>query len=102
MSDIPEEIEEIPQEITKIDGSTVLKQRLDTEGIVHISYYFSLAGFSLEELSVVSFLRILLGQTGTKHYSALELQAELEEKLGRFQSYVDVFARRGQTERCSP
>ena len=102
LSDIPEEIEEIPQEITKIDGSTVLKQRLDTEGIVHISYYFSLAGFSLEELSVVSFLRILLGQTGTKHYSALELQAELEEKLGRFQSYVDVFARRGQTEHCSP
>ncbi len=102
LSDISEEIEEIPQNITEFDGSTVLLHPLETEGIIHISYYFSLSDFSLEELSVISFLRMLLGQTGTEHYSALELQAELEGNLGRFQPYVDVAARRGQTETCTP
>ena len=102
LSDIPGGIEEIPQEIKEMDGSTVLIHKLETDGIVHMSYYFSLAGMSLEELSIVSFLRMLLGQVRTVHYGALEIQAELTGKLGRFQSYVDVFARRGQTESCMP
>lgn len=102
LSDIPEGMEEIPQEVREMDGRRVLIHRLETEGIVHVSYYFSLTGLSLEELSMVSFLRMFLGQTQTEHYSALDLQAELDEKLGRFQSYVDVFARRDQTENCTP
>ncbi len=102
LSDIPEGIEEIPQEVKEIDGSTVLLHKTETDGIIHMSYYFSLAGMSLEELSTVSFLRMLLGQTRTEHYSALEIQEELIGKLGRVNSYVDVFARRGQTESCTP
>ena len=80
----------------------VLLQRLETEGITHITYYFSLEDQTLEELSKISFLRTLLGQTETKHYRALELQAELEGRLGRFQSSVDVFAKWGQTDECKP
>ncbi len=102
LEDIPEEIREIPQTVEQIDGNTVLLHRLETEGIIHISYYFSLADQSLEDLSVISFLRLLLGQTETEHYSALELQKELEGNLGRFQSYVDVYARRNQTRECTP
>ena len=102
LSDIPEEVEETPQTVTEIEGSRVLLQRLETEGITHITYYFSLEDQTLEELSMISFLRTLLGQTETEHYSALELQAELEGQLGRFQSNVEVFAERGQTEMCHP
>ncbi|MCI9452381.1 MAG: hypothetical protein HFG83_00845 [Dorea sp.] len=102
LSDIPEKTEEIPQTVRKMEGCKVLAHPLETDGIVHISYYFSLEGLSEEELCGTSFLRTLLGQAGTVNYNPLELQAELEGKLGRFQSYVDVFARRDQTEECTP
>lgn len=102
LSDIPEEIKEIPQTVTEIEGQKVLLHKLETEGIVHISYYLSLADLTLEELSLVSFLRTLLGQTETEHYSALKLREELDGKLGRFQAYTDVYAKRGQTEECTP
>lgn len=102
LSDIPEDIKEIPQTVMEIDGSRVLIHKLETEGIIHVSYYLTLADLPLEELCIISFLRILLGQTETKHYSALELQAEIDGKLGRFQVYTDVYAKRGQTEECTP
>ncbi len=102
LSDISEKTEEIPQTVRKMEGCRVLAHPLETDGIVHISYYFSLEGLSEEELCGTSFLRTLLGQAGTVNYNPLELQAELEGKLGRFQSYVDVFARRDQTEECTP
>ena len=102
LADIREEIKEIPQTVTEIEGRKVLLHKLETEGIVHISYYLSLADMTYEELSMISFLRTLLGQTETKHYSALKLQEELDGKLGRFHSYVDVYAKRGQTEECVP
>lgn len=102
LSDIPEDIKETPQTVTEVDGNRVLVQKLETDGIVHISYYLSLEDQTLEELSVLSFLRMLLGQTETEHYSALKLQAELQGKLGRFQSYVDVYAKRTETEECAP
>ncbi|MEZ3435620.1 MAG: insulinase family protein [Lachnospiraceae bacterium] len=102
LSDIPEKIKEIPQAVTQIEGRRVLLHKLETEGIVHISYYLSLADMTLEELSMVSFLRTLLGQTETENYSALKLQEEIEGNLGRFQAYVDVYAKQGQTEECTP
>lgn len=102
LSDIPEKAGEIPQTVRETEGCRVLVHQLETDGIVHISYYFSLEGLPEEELCAASFLRTLLGQAGSVNYTPLELQAELEGKLGRFQSYVDVFAGRGQTEECTP
>lgn len=102
LSDISEEVEEVSQVVTEVEGNQVLLQRLETEGITHITYYFSLEDQTLEELSKISFLRMLLGQTETKHYRALELQAELEGRLGRFRPSVDVFAKWGQTDECRP
>lgn len=102
LSDIPETIAEVPQTITEMNGRKVLLQKLETEGITHITYYFQLSDMTLEELGEISFLRVLLGQTATEHYSALELQAELERHLGRFQVSVDVISENGQTKKCIP
>lgn len=102
LRDIPEKQKEIPQTVIDIAGNSVLLQQLETDGITHLTYYFLLEDMSLEELSSISFLRVLLGQTETEHYGVLELQAELEGKLGRFETSVHVFAEPEQTEKCKP
>ena len=102
LSDIPEMQEIIPQTVAELEGNTVLRHELETNGIIHFSYYFSLEGFTPEELCAVSFLRVLLGQTETENYSAFDIQAELKSKLGRFETAAEVSAGWGQTEECRP
>ncbi len=102
LSDIPKVQEEIPQFVTKAGGNTVLSHALETDGITHISYYFRLDDMSPEELSQISFLRILLGQTATKHNGLSELETELEERTGRFETEMPVFSKPGQIKACKP
>ncbi|MBM6685756.1 insulinase family protein [Faecalicatena contorta] len=102
LADIPEEMPDIPQRVTEEAGVTVLCHPLETEGIVHLVWYFSAEDMEQEELHLLSFLQTLLGQTGTEHFDALELTAALGGELGRFQTGVDVFAPRGETEICRP
>lgn len=102
LSDIPEVQKVIPQTVMQIEGNTVLRHKLESDGIVHITYYFPLEDYTQEELHAVSFLRILLGQTETGNYSAFDMQAELKRSLGRFEVSADVFAERGQTKECKP
>lgn len=102
LKDIPEQIEEIPQQVQMMGENQIIHQQLTCDGILHLSLYFSLADFSLEELSKVSILRTLLGQIGTEHFTMLELQGELQEHLGRFEVSVDTFSKSGETDTCSP
>lgn len=102
LHDLAEKETESAPSVTDVEGCRVLCQEIETEGIVHITYYFSLEDQSMEDLSRLSFLRMLLGETETEHYSLLELQEELERTLGRFQTGAVVFAERGCTKACRP
>ncbi|MCD8145532.1 MAG: insulinase family protein [Oscillospiraceae bacterium] len=103
LRDLPETLaEEAPAEIRQVQGTTVLWEDLDTNGIDYLTLYFSLADIPQEQLSQISFLCRLLGQVGTEHYSALQLRSQIEGNLGRFSAAPTAFAKVGQTADCTP
>lgn len=84
------------------ENVTVLYHSLPCRDIVHVGLYFRLTECSIEELSLLGHIGNLYGKLPTAHYSALELQQELKNKLGRFSVSVDVLAKKQQTETCIP
>ena len=102
LKDIPEHQAEIPQEVSEVAGSTVLFQKIETDGILHLVYYFRVDDQPLETLHTISFLRLLLGQTPTERHSLLEMQSMMERELGRFETSVKVLAERDQVKSCVP
>ena len=102
LKDISEHPTEIPQKVNEIAGSTVLFQKIETDGILHLAYYFRVDDQPLETLHAISFLRLLLGQTPTERHSLLEMQSLMEGELGRFEASVKVLAERDQVKTCVP
>ena len=102
VSDIPKKCEVTPQEVLSLDGVKVLHHPLETNGIIYLNLYFSLADILAENLGKAAFLASLIGQTATENHSALELSGELQSKLGRFYASTEVFAECGQTAEASP
>ena len=85
LADIPPQPPEIAwAEPQTIEGVPVLREEIDTNGILYLTLYFSLADIPQEQLSAVSFLAALLGELGTERYSALQLRSQLEGNLGQF------------------
>lgn len=102
VSDIPTECKTIPQNVLAVDGVTVLHQPVETAGITYLNLYFSLADMPKGKLSKVAFLSSLIGQSATENYSAIELQSELQGKLGRFAAMTNVYAKCGQIAEAEP
>lgn len=102
INDIPVEREKTSQNINNVDGITVLHQHQETNGITYLNLYFSLEDMPKNELSKISFLTALLGESATENYSALELQSELQGKLGHFSSVVSCSANCWQTDEATP
>ena len=73
----------VPTEEAVIDGVTVLTHPIATNGIVHLNYYFKLTDCTLEELTALVGLGVLLGKLPTKRHSAAELQQTVKLHLGR-------------------
>lgn len=86
----------------EVSGVTVLRHEAGTNGIIHLTAYFSLTDLSLQELTAASFLSTLLGKLPTKNHSAASLQNQIKTHLGNLDFYVDVFSKVGQTEACTP
>ncbi len=86
----------------QIDGVTVLYHPAACSGIVHISLFFALTDYSLDELIALSHISSLCGKLKTAHYSALELQQSLKNQLGRFLVNVEVLSKKGVDDVCTP
>lgn len=102
LSDIPERGIDFPGKAKKIDGITVLHHPLDTDGILHLNLYFSLADLPQDEISKLSFFSSLPGDLATEHYDALRLHSEMDAQLGRFALSPAAYARSGDTESAVP
>lgn len=115
--DSPEQLRSLPildlQEISEepvliqssqetVNGVTVLRHTTATNGIVHLSAYFSLADCSLEELTQLSLLGKLLGSLSTAKYAVAGLQNEIKSRIGDLSFGVEVFARAEQQAQCNP
>ncbi len=102
VSDIPESSGFTPQKIVTLDGVTVLDQPINTDGITYLNLRFDLSDMPEKELSRITFWSSMLGSAATEHYSAIEIQSELQGKLGRFGAVTGSYAKCGQTSSATP
>ena len=102
LKDIPAQRKKTEQHLHTVDSVTVLHQPVQTNGITYLNFYFSLADMPEETLPSLSFLAVLLGESASAHYSALELQSELQGKFGHFSASPVTFAPNGQTDDATP
>lgn len=100
------EVSEVPSWCDTVESTcenvTLLYHKAACQGIVHITLTFRLTDFSAEELSVLNHISSLYGILATENYSALELQQKLKNTVGRFETNLDICARKDETETCTP
>ena len=99
VSDKPAELATVTE---TVNGVTLLRHKTGTNGIIHLSAYFPLSDFSLEELTGAPFAAALLGQLPTENYDAVALQNQIKTHLGSLSIATDVFGKAGQTRECTP
>ncbi len=102
LKDIPEEVGDIPQNLHSLEGVTCLHHGLETDGIVYLDLYFSLADLPQNQLSTVSLLAKLLGQVATEHFGVMELRREIDGNLGSLTVSPMVLAPDGHPEAAKP
>lgn len=91
LADIPAEPERVATEETNICGVPVIIHPLQTGGIVYANLYFDADGCTEEDLSCLSFLCGLLGQTDTRDHSAEEIINRIRLLCGEVHMYPTVF-----------
>ncbi len=102
LSDLPQEIAPIAEaKVQTVNGTTVLWEDLNTNGITYLALHFSLADIPQEQLSAVCFLTRLVSHLGTEQYSSLELHSQIQSNLGRLYASVSAYSR-GEPEDCTP
>ena len=85
-----------------VDGVTLLRHKVSSNGIVYLTAYFRLTDASAEDLTKLALLGKLLGKLPTAAHSAAELQNEVKTWLGDLNFSVDVFAKTGDRKECTP
>ena len=102
LADIPEQAPVIRQNVLSVEGTPVIHQPEETDGIVYLDLYFDLSDLTEQELSCTAFYAGLLGDIGTERFSALELRSEIEGRLGRFGVSTPVYAPQGSMTEAMP
>lgn len=89
-------------EIRKVDNTTILLHKVPGTGIVHINLYFSLADFSADDLSAISFMTNLLGELPTKHHTVEQLQRLIKKNIGALDFNVTAYPHKNDSTKCRP
>ena len=100
--DIKAEPELIKTETKDIDGLTVLYHPIPTKGIIYINAYFPIAGLSLDELPAAALLTEFYKDLPTENYSVTELQNEIRMYVGSMTFGLDINAKDGDSNFCTP
>ena len=85
-----------------VSGVTLLRHKVASNGIVHLSAYFRLTDRSLAHLTSLSLLGNLLGNLPTAAHSAAELQNEIKTWLGSLSFGIEIFSKTGERKVCTP
>jgi len=102
LKEIGPDPEWIPTLQEQTDGITVLRHNIETNGILHLSAYFSLTDRTLEELTAASFLTALLGKLPTARRTAAQVQTEISTLFGSLAFSLESFAPQGSADGCIP
>ena len=89
-------------EVDTVDGVTLLRHKLDTNGIVHLSAYFRLSDCTLEQLTQLSLLGSLLGKLPTAAHTSAQLENEVKTWLGALSFDMEVTAKTDDRKTCTP
>lgn len=98
ISDISDEVEEIPSETLDVDGVPTLSQRLATNGIMYADLYFDVSDLTEDEIFDLHLLNAVLCNTATEDYSAIDLQNLIKRELGSFDVSMTALSRSGDTK----
>lgn len=94
LSDISEKEERIPCEVDTVDGCTVLRHEIPSDGITYLYLYFSETDLTEREFALASLLCELYTEMDTAAYDRLTLQKEIKMHLGRLSfsqvNYKDI------------
>ena len=102
LSEISPEPVLCPTEEDRVGGVTLLRHKVASNGIVHLSAYFRLTDCALEQLTAVSMLGNLLGNLPTAAHSSAELQNEIKTWLGDLSFGIEVVTKTGERKVCTP
>ena len=91
--------EDIPTEVTEVNGVTVLVHKLPCKGIVHMNLYFAITDGLLQERALMT---RLMGKLPTAKHTAAELQQLIKSVMGNLDFMGGVYAKPGQTAACLP
>lgn len=85
-----------------IENVPVLRHKIDTNSIVHMSLYFDLSDFTKEELTQISFMTNLFSELNTAHYNTTALQNEIKTYIGNLSFNVEAYAPKDSIQTCTP
>ncbi len=89
-------------EETEMNGVRVMRHRIVCNGVTYLRVYFPLDGFSLGELTRISFFTGMLGRLPTRQHDALTLQQEIKLWTGSIGFAVITRNKGGDDTLCSP
>ncbi len=82
VADIGKDPISLPTEVIETGDVTILKHKVNTNGIYHTSLYFDVDGLSIEDLGYLRLFAILSGKLRTKKRNADELAEQLSLYVG--------------------
>ena len=93
----------MPQtEEDKAADVTLLRHKISSNGIVHLTAYFSLTDCSAEDLTQLSLLPRLFKNLPAGDLDVSALQNQIKTYLGELKFGLDVVAKKGQRTECTP
>ncbi|MBQ7875578.1 MAG: insulinase family protein [Oscillospiraceae bacterium] len=102
LSEISGEPNLCPTEEEEVGGVTLLRHKIPSNGIVHLTAYFRMTDRSLEEISRLNLLSRLLGELPTRTKDSETLQNEVKTYVGDLKFGIEVFSEHGDRENCVP
>ncbi len=98
LSDISDEVEIIPQEVSKISGVKVLTQNVATNGIVYTELLFDVSDLTESEIFDLRLLVSLVENVKTEKRSAIDLQNLIKKELGSFDAGATPLTSKKETK----
>ncbi len=82
--------------------SEIIFHPVTSNGIVYINAYFPLTHLTLDELAAAALITDLYKDLPTEKYDVLSLHNEIRMHVGGLSFALDIFARDGDNEKCTP
>ncbi len=100
LSDLSDEPEYLPTEVSENDEIVTLYHDLDCSGIANFSLYFDAEDLSENDICVLSFLTDILGKINTSKHNEVELDEKIRLLFGALNFYVSALNKKNDNGRC--